>query len=202
MNIQTKPTTEETRARIAETADGLFRRLGFAKTTVADIAAELDMSPANVYRFFPSKEAIVETICQRCLGELDERSWAVARSRGAASARLERLFLEVFEYNKTNLLDEKRVHDIVLVAIEKSWDAIQAHKDRQRSIAELIIRDGIDSGEFVAVDAAETAGLIMRGMISFTHPLMVAHCLESETDPETAIKAQIRFLVSAITPKA
>ena len=80
-----KTRTEDTRARIMETAETLFRRLGFAKTAVADIAAELGMSPANVYRFFPSKNAIVEAICQRCLSELEEKAWAVARSRGAAA---------------------------------------------------------------------------------------------------------------------
>jgi AcrR family transcriptional regulator len=67
--VKTKP--EDTRERIVETADALFRRLGFAKTAVADIASELGMSPANVYRFFPSKIAIVQAICQRCLSELD-----------------------------------------------------------------------------------------------------------------------------------
>ena len=63
MNAQTKTKPDDTRARIIETAEALFRRLGFAKTAVADIAGELGMSPANVYRFFPSKNAIVEAIC-------------------------------------------------------------------------------------------------------------------------------------------
>ena len=98
MNIQTKARTEDTRARIMETAETLFRRLGYAKTTVADIASELDMSPANIYRFFPSKTAIVQAMCQRCLSELEDKVWAVARSTrprepaaGAAEARSPRL---------------------------------------------------------------------------------------------------------------
>src|SRR5213596_3643399 len=95
MNPQVKLRPDDTRARIMETADALFRRIGFAKTAVADIAAELGMSPANVYRFFPSKNAIVEAICQRCLGELDEKAWDVARSRASAGARIERLFVEI-----------------------------------------------------------------------------------------------------------
>lgn len=73
MNTQVRSKPDDTRARIIETAFALFRRLGFAKTAVADIASELGMSPANIYRFFPSKIAIVQAICQRCLGEVEER---------------------------------------------------------------------------------------------------------------------------------
>src|ERR1051326_2223063 len=110
MNPQPKLKPDDTRARIMQAADALFRRLGYAKTAVADIAGELGMSPANVYRFFPSKNAIVEAICQRCLSELDEKAWAVARSRGSAASRIERLFLEVLKYHLENLITEKRVH--------------------------------------------------------------------------------------------
>src|SRR5438045_9801662 len=95
---QVKAKPDDTRARIMDTAEGLFRRLGYAKTAVADIAAELKMSPANVYRFFPSKNAIIEAICQRCLGRLEDRAWAVARSRGSAAERIERPVLEILAY--------------------------------------------------------------------------------------------------------
>src|SRR5262249_33102168 len=40
MNSQLKIKADDTRARIMDTAEALFRRLGFAKTAVADIAAE------------------------------------------------------------------------------------------------------------------------------------------------------------------
>ena len=70
MNPQVKTKPEDTKARIVEVAEKLFLRIGFAKTTVADIAAELEMSPANVYRFFSSKNAIVEAICRKSLAEV------------------------------------------------------------------------------------------------------------------------------------
>src|SRR3979411_3296461 len=85
MNPQAKLRPDDTRARIMEAAEALFRRLGFAKTAVADIAAELGMSPANVYRFFPSKNAIVEAICRHCLSDVEERAWKVARSKAPAA---------------------------------------------------------------------------------------------------------------------
>ena len=129
MNTQVRTKPDDTRARIMETAEALFRRLGFAKTTVADIAAELRMSPANVYRFFPSKNAIVEAICRQCLSKVEEKAWAVARTKGPAAQRMERLFLEILAYHKENLLIEQRVNEIVVFAIEHMWDTIRSHKE-------------------------------------------------------------------------
>ena len=201
MSAQVKTRPDDTRARIIETADALFRRLGYAKTAVADIAAELGMSPANVYRFFPSKNAIVEAICRRCLSELDENAWAVARSRGPAAARLERLVLEILNYHRDNLLTDKRVNDIVLIAIEDSWDAIEKHKEVIRNVVELILRDGIEAGEFEAVDPRETAEVIMRSVVPFTNPLVVGQCLEEGDDLEAQARSSVRFLLRAITPR-
>jgi AcrR family transcriptional regulator len=202
MNVQAKTRSDDTRSRIVETADTLFRRLGFAKTAVADIAAELKMSPANVYRFFPSKNAIVEAICQRCLGELDAKAWAVARSPGSAAERIERLFLEILAYHKDNLLTDQRVNDMVLVAMEHSWDAIRAHKEAIRMVVEKIVREGIAAGEFEPVDPALTAGLMMRSMVHFCHPVLLAQCLQDKEDVEAGMTSLVRFLLRAITPRS
>jgi AcrR family transcriptional regulator len=202
MNAQVKAKPDDTRARIMESAETLFRRLGFAKTAVADIAAELKMSPANVYRFFASKNAIVEAICQRCLGQLDDKAWAVARSPGTAAERLERLFLEILTYHKENMLEDQRVNDLVLVAIEHNWDAILAHKEAIRRVAEMIVRQGVESGEFEPVDPGETARLLMRSMVHYCHPVLLAQCLRDGEDDETGLAAQIWFLLRAITPRS
>jgi len=198
--IRTKP--DDTRARIMDTAEALFRRLGYAKTAVADIAGELKMSPANVYRFFPSKNAIIEAICQRCLSELEDRAWAVARSRGSAAERLERLVLEILAYHKENNLTDQRVNDIVLAAIELSWGAIRAHKEHMRMVFEAVLREGIERGEFEGVDPRETSRLMMISLVNFCHPVLVAQYLQDQGDLEADARATIRFLLRAITPKS
>lgn len=203
MSAQHQPKTrpEDTRARIIDTADGLFRRLGFAKTAVADIAAELDMSPANIYRFFASKNAIVEALCQRHLGTIESEAWSIARSRGPAVARVERLFLEIVAYFKRHLLGDERVMEIVMAAIEHSWEAIGTHKDTMRTVLELILRDGIEGGEFEPVDPRETADTIMRAMTCYTHPVLVAECMDEGQDLDAEVRKSVRFLLRAITPR-
>ena len=201
MNPQVRLKTDDTRARIVEAAEALFLRLGYAKTAVADIAAELKMSPANVYRFFPSKNAIVEAICQRCLAEVEEQAWAIARSKGPAANRLERLVVDILKYHKENLLVETRVHDIVLVAMENSWQAIRAHKETMRTVVEVILRDGVASGEFEAIDPRQVSEQFMRATVCFCHPVLVSQCLQDGEDLEAAAHGTVRFLVRAITPR-
>jgi AcrR family transcriptional regulator len=198
--VKTKP--EDTRARIMETAETLFRRLGFAKTTVADIAGELKMSPANVYRFFSSKNAIIEAICQRCLGELEEKAWAVARSRGSAAERIERLVLETLTYHRENHLVDQRVNDMVLAAIELSWQAIRAHKEHMRMVFETILREGVESGEFEPLDPRETSRLLMISLVHFCHPVLVAQYLQDQEDLEGDARATVQFLLRALTPRS
>src|ERR1700704_6836097 len=193
---------DDTRGRIIETAEALFRRLGFAKTTVADIAGELRMSPANVYRFFPSKNAIVEAICQRCLGELEEKAWAAARSRGSAAERIERLVLEILAYHKENHLIDQRVNDMVLAAIELSWGAIRAHKEHMRMVFESILREGVASGELEPVDPRETSRLLMISLVHFCHPVLVAQYLQDQEDLEGDARATVQFLLRALTPRS
>jgi AcrR family transcriptional regulator len=202
MTAQAKTKPDDTRARIMDAAEALFRRLGFAKTAVADIAAELKMSPANVYRFFPSKNAIIEAICQRCLGECEERAWAVARSRGSAAERTERLVLEILAYHKENHLTDQRVNDMVLAAIELSWGAIRAHKEHIRMVLEAILREGIERGEFEPVDPRETSRLMMISLVHFCHPVLVAQYLQDQGDIEADARASVRFLLRAIAPRS
>ena len=53
----------ERRAHIVAAAERAFVRFGFHATTMQNVAEEAGMSAGNLYRYFPSKEAIVEGLC-------------------------------------------------------------------------------------------------------------------------------------------
>jgi TetR/AcrR family transcriptional repressor of uid operon len=58
-----KAAEAERRQRILEAAERAFVRHGFHATTMQHVAEEIGMSAGNLYRYFPSKEAIVEGLC-------------------------------------------------------------------------------------------------------------------------------------------
>lgn len=196
MNVRVKETADETRERIARAAEELFRRMGFAKTAVADIAAELGMSPANVYRFFPSKTAIVDNICTRCLLESEVRVAEAAASGGTPQQRILAAYLAILQYHKENFLEERRVHDMVLVAIENSWDAIEAHKARIGAMIAQVLAQGIEAGVFVPHDPKVVSQIILGAMVRFCHPVLVAAHIDENL--EDSLKASLTFILRSI----
>ena len=77
--------SDETRARILAAAIDLFRRKGFAKTTMREIAAEAGVALGATYYYFDSKDAIVLAFYEQAQHDLDpllEEALAGSRDLG------------------------------------------------------------------------------------------------------------------------
>jgi AcrR family transcriptional regulator len=196
--VRTATDPDETRARILEVAEEHFRRIGYHKTSVADIASELGMSPANVYRFFPSRTAINESICGRVVNEVADIAFAIARTNAPALEKLDRLLTAVHRHNKTKLIKERRMHDMIVAAIQEHWGIIKAHIERMVTIFEAIIREGIEAGEFEVEDPAEAARAVKTAFTPFFHPILIEHCVQHGEDTESCLREQIRFILKAL----
>src|SRR5918997_1407796 len=58
------------RLEILDAAQRCFVRSGFHQASMQEICAEAGMSPGNLYRYFPSKEAIIAAIAERDRAEV------------------------------------------------------------------------------------------------------------------------------------
>ncbi|MCK1546528.1 TetR/AcrR family transcriptional regulator [Bradyrhizobium sp. 160] len=196
--VRTVTGSDEVRALILEVAEEHFRRVGYHRTSVADIASELRMSPANVYRFFRSRDAINESICGRVLEEVTEIAFAIASSNAPATEKLDKLLTAVHQHNKMTLVKERRMHELIVAAMHENWAVIKAHMERLLTIFEAIIREGAQTGEFEVEDAAEAARAVNAAFMPFFHPTLIEHCLQCGEDPEAGLRVQIRFILKAL----
>ena len=182
--------------RILESAERLFLHYGYAKTTVADIAKDLGMSTANIYRFFASKVEIHQALCNRMLAV----SYDMARRNAAlplsASERLRRYTLDQYKMTTETMMDHEKVHEMVIVAIERDWHVIEKHIDRMNDVLADIIADGIKAGEFPEQDAKVASMCFGAATITLCHPQMVAQCAAkpNRAQPEDLIEFAIRAL--------
>jgi AcrR family transcriptional regulator len=186
----------ETRTRILGEAERLFRLYGYAKTTVADIASACAMSPSNVYRFFSSKSAINDAICDRIISELERRLYAIAEQPVSASRRISALIAELHRNTVETMIDQKKVSEMVVVAMEERWDAINVHIDHVNGIFTRVIGEGVEAGEFHKQDPARAAECVRTAIAPLWHPVMVAQCGARE-DRATA-EEMTAFVLAAL----
>ena len=107
----------DTGRRILATALRLYRRHGHKKTTVADIARELSMSPANIYRFFRSKKAIEEAVVRNLFNEILAAIIEAARSHGSATQRLRAALLTIGSGHAFQSKNERHLRDLIADAV-------------------------------------------------------------------------------------
>src|SRR5262247_987707 len=179
-NVQLQP---DRRGEILAAAQRCFVRSGFHGASMQDICAEAGMSPGNLYRYFPSKEALIAGIAERDRAEVGQQFARVDLSHGLfnvleAMARhyftkwpMERVLL------CTEVMSEAR-RNAEIARISTSFDA-----DVRRWLTELL-RAGAERGD-IPGDLDFDGVVTMLMMI--TDGLWWRRALEPDFDPETVL---------------
>ena len=187
---------EETHARIMAKADELFRRYGYGKTTVADIAEELGMSPANIYKFFPSKSAIVESTADRNVAHMMEVVQKIVRSRKNSLHRLEEMVVAIYRFHQELFRNERQIYKLILAAMEEEWACIDRYNEFLLQTIRDLVKEGVASGEFRSANPDDTAQTLLDCLSVALHPHLRHKWNYDETDER--VRQQVRFLGKAL----
>ncbi|MCS3898391.1 AcrR family transcriptional regulator [Bradyrhizobium japonicum USDA 38] len=139
-----------TRERIVQAAIRLYREIGYRKTTVADVARDVSMSPANLYRFYPSHRALEEAVVTELLEEVSAAAASAARTGRSGLERLNAIFRAITRMHEDRLANNVRLHDLVVAAGQANWPASLSRADRLRGVVQSVIAAGQAGGEFRA----------------------------------------------------
>jgi AcrR family transcriptional regulator len=162
-----------TRAAIREHALRLFREQGYTGTTVEQIAAAADVSPATFFRYFPTKEDVVlqddmDILTMEALAAQPPELSPLAAIRQAAADTFAALSAEELD----RMRETTRLTMIIPEVRAKAMDELSRALDQ--FAAALALRCGRAAGD-LAVRAA--AGAVIGVIMSVTLP-------SAETAPE------------------
>lgn len=161
------------RVEIIETAQRRFLDIGYNKTTMAEIADDLSMSAANLYRFFKSKQDIAAACAERCLGERGECLNGIVERRGlTAGEKLLAFVLEDIRYTYERE-NEPKVNELIAIVTREHKEIVLSKVESQCQLIAEIIDQGNASGEFNVADVAKTASAIHSSLTLFEVPLFL-----------------------------
>ena len=197
MTLVSEHVEPDTRERILVVAERLFRQIGYQKTTVADIARELRMSPANVYRFFDSKKSINQGVARILMGEVEDATVVIMQKPGSASERLRDMIKTIHRMNSERYVGDSKLHEMVEIAMEESWEVCVAHMKTVTETIGGVIAQGVASGEFEAADVPLAAMCTCHAMVGFFHPQLIAQA-QSKPKPGPSIDQMIDFVLAGL----
>lgn len=164
----------EIKQQIIEMSDKRFRRYGFGKTTMAEIAKDCHMSAANLYRYFESKEKIGLEIALNCMHEKEQLGKAVLFREGlSAGARLEVFFLEILRGTHNFCANDTHLSELVTFISREHPDVVKRHQEALGAFVAEILAEGIRTGEFDVPDIMETSATLLITMLPFYYPPLV-----------------------------
>ena len=157
------------RERIVQAAIRLHRQIGFKKTTVADIARGASMSPANVYRFFASKQAIEEAVVADLFEHFFAAATLVARG-GSALERLTAALRAISQVHEHRRKTDSKQHELVAAAVGENWAVALSYADRIRGLVRTIIAGGQASGELRPGSPMAMTCCLLEAMDGYLNP--------------------------------
>ncbi|HLJ69689.1 MAG TPA: TetR/AcrR family transcriptional regulator [Roseiarcus sp.] len=184
---------EPVEARVLEIACAHVRKFGAGRTTIVGVAREAGMTHANVYRYFPSKEALFEEMTAAWLRPLETRLREAADGADPAYDKLERMLIAIHRAYRQKLESDAPLFDLLVEALQKGKSSARKHRARVQADLQRVVEEGIAAGAFAMTDRRRALSLVFDAAHRFIHPLAVR--LDAET-PAAALEARFERIIA------
>ena len=192
---------------IIDTARTLFKKTGFKKTTMGDIARSLGKAKSSLYYYYPSKEDIFEAVLY---SEMDELLDQIHKSIRNATSSKEKLIIYCrCRLNKLNQLcnlsdalkSEIAELHIVIEELKSKFDTTHVE------LVKEILAEGVSNGEFKKVNADNielVAYLMVSSFRGLAAPLMVSKnlCPRLDLQIDSIVDIMVDGIAGAESPVA
>lgn len=183
------------REDILDAAERLIRRFGHTKTSMEDIAKAIGTSRANVYRFFPTKDAVEEGVCARIGTAALQSAFMAIRPEDSASQQLSVALMTLGEHAASRMMTETQMHRMFAAGFQRKGGAADSYLRAVLSLIESVILLGVASGEFRPTDSRQTSRFVLTSMLTFIHPGLLEKPGFHGTGTLTTMAEQVKCIV-------
>lgn len=165
--------SESADLRILELAAEHVRRFGAGRLTIVSIAREAGMSHGNVYRYFPSKEALFDAVSEQWLKPVEAGCRTIADAPDPAYDKLERIIVSVHRSYRDKLESDPEIFDLFCRSVEDGRAIARKHRTRLQSEVQRVLEEGMSGGMFEVADQRRALALVFDAVYRFMSPISI-----------------------------
>jgi AcrR family transcriptional regulator len=161
----------DTRQQILDAAMQRIMHYGYAKTTMAEIARDCDMSAGNIYRFFASKIDIAEAMARKLNMEINAFNAALARGSGTAPDKIRRFHHTALTTTFEKLDKDAKILEVAEVLAHERPTFANEEMAQERIHLVQILDQGIADGDFAPMENPNfIAEMMQSATMKFRYP--------------------------------
>ena len=150
----------------------LVQKHGYEKFRLSDVAKHIGVSHAALYKYFSSKEDLLDSINEQWIHQIDQAIEAVVDSEADAKSKIKNWALTLHSMKREKVLSDIESFETLIASSYKDRPFIVSHLKLQDNFIEKMVRQAINEGVFkneqeYIVTALKTA------MMPFHHPVIV-----------------------------
>lgn len=161
---------EAGRAELLEVVDDLIRKRGAVDISMSDLAAAAGMSPSNLYRFFDSKEALLEAVAERFFDEKVRIMVEVTESDLPVRDKMYQYFARRFVVMVEKYEAEPDLLKSYLEIGQQYFEVVRGYVDLGDHYLALIVAEAMEQGYFKGLSIDEVVSLINQMVHCYTNP--------------------------------
>ncbi|MCK4678161.1 MAG: TetR/AcrR family transcriptional regulator [Bacteroidales bacterium] len=187
--------TTSSKEIILETARNIFRRFGFAKTSIGDIAIAARKGRRTIYTYFENKEDIYKAVIEKEVNVLKISLVDVILSESSTKEKLKDYFItrmmtinvlaNYYEALRNDYLQDFKI----IEKIREDFD------NQEISMISEILTEGVENNEFKIENINLTAKAIVIALKGFEIPFFIE---KVDTDFESQLGSLIDILFNGI----
>jgi AcrR family transcriptional regulator len=187
------------RKDVVEAAARLFRKNGYASTSLNDVAEELGTDRATIYYYIASKKELLLEVVRDSVESVAKGALGIKQSSDAPPIKLHKLIVALMRS-----YEENYPHQFVYIqeglAVSKGDDAhlFQMGQQYERSLV-AIIAEGLEDGSFRPGGDAKVIAYGILGALNWTHRWMNPR---GRLSPEEVAETFSEMFLQGLLPRA
>lgn len=174
-----------------------MRKQGFAKTRLVDIARQLGVSHALLYRYFPDKGALLDAVSERWLLRMDDELESIAGASKPALQRIEDWFFALHRLKRQKVAADPELYSAFSASAQSARPFVQRHVQNTRRQLLQMVEDGLREKTLAPAAPQQIVDTLYLGTLAFHHPRLVAESIEKK-DRERSLQRILSALLHGL----
>jgi TetR/AcrR family transcriptional regulator, repressor of the ameABC operon len=170
------------RGQLLDLVEGIIQRRGATTVTLTELANEAGMSPANIYRFFDSKESLFEAVAERWFEPKIRIMDEVVASDLPPREKLYEFFARRFRLMQQNHEQDPVLFKSYCDLGHEHLEIVRGYLDLGDHYLAMIVAEAIEQGHFKGLTIDQSVSLINLMIQPFCNPGLMFDLVERLTE--------------------